>query len=112
MKERGVREWRFAWRPITIPGLVTNRVIILGTSLESYSLEHVETSWRGALCRLRCCWCGTPGCFARHGSYEKYLYDELIRILRLCCRGCGWTHPLIPTLSVPRSSVGTAEVHS
>ena len=50
----GGREWRFAWRRITVPGPVTNRIIILGTSLETYSPEDVETAWRGAVCSARC----------------------------------------------------------
>jgi hypothetical protein len=97
--------------PFTIPGPTTNRIIILGISLEIYSLKNVESSWRTLVRRLRCCWCATQGSFVRHGSYEKYLYDELIPILRVRCRGCGRTHSLIPCFSVPGSSVGSAELH-
>jgi len=45
-----------------------------------------------------------------HSSYEKYLYAQPITILRLRCRGCGRTHAVIPSWSLPDTSVGTAEV--
>ena len=45
-----------------------------------------------------------------HSSYQKYLYEQLITILRLRCRGCGRTHAAIPSWSLPDTSVGTAEV--
>ena len=45
-----------------------------------------------------------------HSSYQKYLYEQRITILRLRCRGCGRTHAVIPSWSLPDTSVGTAEV--
>ena len=45
-----------------------------------------------------------------HGSYQKYLYEQRITIVRLRCRGCGRTHAVIPSWSLPDTSVGTAEV--
>ena len=45
-----------------------------------------------------------------HSSYEKYLYEQRITIRRLRCHGCGHTHAVIPSWSLPDTSVGTAEV--
>ena len=57
---------------------------------------------------------GCPACgstrLGQHSSYQKYLYEQLITILRLRCRGCGRTHAVIPSWSLPDTSVGSAEV--
>ena len=47
--------------------------------------------------------------FVRHATYEKYYYAESIGILRLKCTGCGVTHAVIPSFSLPGTSIGTAE---
>ena len=91
---------------------VTIRIIILGISRKIYSLKVVERTWRTEVCRHRCCWCGTLGCFTRHGRYKKYLYEQLIGILRVRCKCCARTHALIPEFSIPWSSFGADEVHS
>lgn len=53
--------------------------------------------------------CSERGSFARHGTYAKYYYAEQIRILRLRCRGCRRTHALLPSFSLPGTSIGTEE---
>ena len=57
---------------------------------------------------------GCPACggtrLGQRSSYQKYLYEQLITILRLRCRGCGRTHAVIPSWSLPDTSVGSAEV--
>lgn len=52
------------------------------------------------------------GRFARHGFYEKYHYQRLIPILRVRCRECRKTHALIPSFSVPGTSIGLDELES
>ena len=52
------------------------------------------------------------GRFSRHGVYEKYHYSRLISILRVRCQRCRKTHALIPTFSVPGTSIGMAEIES
>lgn len=47
---------------------------------------------------------------SRHAQYEKYYYSELIRILRVRCEVCGTTHAVIPSFSLPGTSVGTDDV--
>ena len=58
---------------------------------------------------LRCPACGSTR-LGHHSSYQKYLYEQPVMILRLRCRGCGRTHAVIPSWSLPDTSVGTAEV--
>ena len=60
---------------------------------------------------LRCPACDSER-MGHHSSYQKYLYEQRITILRLRCRGCGRTHAVIPSWSLPDTSVGTAEVES
>ena len=47
-----------------------------------------------------------------HASYVKYLYDEQIIIIRLLCKKCKITHALIPSFSLPGTSIGTMEAES
>ena len=58
---------------------------------------------------MGCAACGSTR-LGQHSSYQKYLYEQLITILRLRCRGCGRTHAVIPSWSLPDTSVGSAEV--
>jgi hypothetical protein len=44
--------------------------------------------------------------------YEKYLYVTCVPILRVRCRSCGRTHALIPSFSLPGTSLGTIEVEA
>jgi hypothetical protein len=58
-----------------------------------------------------------PGCsksehLVYHASYKKYYYDKLIVIVRLLCTCCGITHAIIPSFSLPGTSIGTAEAES
>jgi hypothetical protein len=45
----------------------------------------------------------------RHAVYRKYYYDEQIEILRVRCRGCRVTHAIMPSFSLPNTSIGTDE---
>lgn len=45
----------------------------------------------------------------RHGVYEKYLFFTRLPILRLRCRSCRRTHALMPSFSLPGTSLGTVE---
>ena len=58
---------------------------------------------------MGCAACGSTR-LGHHSSYQKYLYEQPITILRLRCRGCGRTHAVIPSWSLPDTSVGSAEV--
>ena len=58
---------------------------------------------------MSCPACGQEGCLRRHGSYHKYHFQQSIAIVRVRCRRCRCTHALIPSFSLPGSSVGAAE---
>jgi len=64
------------------------------------------------LSSLGCC----PSCkscnFKKHATYFKYYYNEQIQILRVRCLGCKRTHALIPSFSLPGTSLGTAETET
>jgi hypothetical protein len=44
-----------------------------------------------------------------HACYAKYYYRERLMILRCICRNCRVTHAVIPSFSLPGTSIGTAE---
>jgi len=48
-----------------------------------------------------------------HATYSKHLYTELIDIHRVRCQNinCFRTHAIIPSFSVPGSSIGTRELN-
>jgi hypothetical protein len=52
------------------------------------------------------------GRFARHGHYHKYHYREQIQILRVRCRRCAVTHAVLPSFSLPGTSIGTEEAEA
>ena len=92
------------------PGLPsTSRILILDIAQEGYHFAEFRESWQGLLQGARCPACGGTR-LGHHSSYQKYLYEQPITILRLRCRGCGRTHAVIPSWSLPDTLVGTAEV--
>lgn len=46
---------------------------------------------------------------ARHAVYRKYYYEQQIEILRVRCLSCGVTHAVMPSFSLPNTSIGTEE---
>ena len=69
----------------------------------------MRDDWTSLLEGARCPACNSQR-LGHHSSYQKYLYEQPITILRLRCRGCGRTHAVLPSWSLPDTSVGTAEV--
>jgi hypothetical protein len=97
----------------TLPGFPqTTAVILLDISAKDYSFSWLESDWRGVLVRRRCPNCRETGRFARHAVYRKYHFQAQIEILRVRCRGCRVTHALIPSFSLPGTSIGTAEAEA
>jgi hypothetical protein len=47
--------------------------------------------------------------FKPHGVYRKYYYSERINIFRVRCECCGRTQSVIPSFSLPDTSIGTKE---
>jgi len=56
-----------------------------------------------------CAACGARGRYAAHGSYLKYHYQDKVKIFRVRCRHCRQTHAVIPSFSLPGTSIGTGE---
>jgi len=92
--------------PASLP---PSTIVILEISREDYRFGELRDDWTSLLEGLRCPACGSTR-LGHHSSYQKYLYEQPIMILRLRCRGCGRTHAVIPSWSLPDTSVGTAEV--
>lgn len=60
-------------------------------------------------------WC--PACaeyvdLKIHCSYFKYYYNNSIQILVVKCTNCGTYHAVIPSFSLPGTSLGTVEVEN
>jgi hypothetical protein len=70
----------------------------------------VERTWRERIGCTPCPACSASGQLVRHGVYEKYLYFACIPILRVRCRSCRCTHAVIPSFSLPGTSLGTVAV--
>jgi hypothetical protein len=45
----------------------------------------------------------------RHAVYRKYHFEQQIEILRVRCLSCGVTHAIMPSFSLPNTSIGTEE---
>lgn len=58
---------------------------------------------------MACPACGCVG-LKPHARYSKYHRNRLIDIVRVLCTGCGITHALIPSFSLPDSSHDTEDV--
>lgn len=81
------------------------KVIILLISIEIYSQYSLPQDLSSFIC---------PACrcryFKYHSKYTKYHYNETIVIYVLKCQGCKKHHALIPSFSLPGTSLGTKEV--
>jgi hypothetical protein len=45
----------------------------------------------------------------RHAVYRKYYFEQQIEILRVLCLNCRVTHAIMPSFSLPNTSIGTTE---
>ena len=57
----------------------------------------------------RCPSCGAIGRMNRHAVYRKYHYESHVPILRVRCTACKVTHAIMPSFSLPGTSIGTCE---
>ena len=58
---------------------------------------------------MACPACGCVG-LKLHARYAKYHRNRRIDIVRVICHGCGITHALIPSFSLPDSSHDSVDV--
>lgn len=56
--------------------------------------------------------CQAVGVLKRHACYWKYYYAQPLHILRCICGHCGVTHAIIPSFSLPGTSIGTEEAEA
>jgi hypothetical protein len=87
-------------------------VIVIDILRRDYSVSRFEASWPELLRDEACPACGTVGLFGLHARYRKYHYRERIGILRVRCWGCRRTHALMPSFSLPGTSIGTKEAEA
>lgn len=87
-------------------------VIVFGIGRRDYSISGLESSWAELLKHEACPACGQVGQFGLHARYRKYHYRERIGILRVRCWGCRRTHALMPSFSLPGTSIGTKEAEA
>jgi len=93
-----------------MPGTQKKTIILIDISEENYSFAELYHTIIARVIGCRCPNCGEVGWYRRHAWYEKYHYTQLIKIVRIKCRSCGTTHAVIPSFSLPGTSVGTEEV--
>jgi hypothetical protein len=91
---------------------ISSTVIVIDIGRADYSFASVKIDWANLLKTQRCACCATVGRFARHGDYHKYHYQEQIRILRVRCRRCAVTHAVLPSFSLPGTSIGIQEAEA
>lgn len=83
---------------------------IFDCTQENYKGYFSQSLFISFLAAARCPCCYIVGGFSFHGTYEKYLYEQKIRIQRVRCRKCRITHAIIPEFSVPGRSCGSYQV--
>lgn len=86
--------------------LRTVTIILIDIAFKNYSIDsvirHLKSSSFSGICFF--CKCRK---IKIHGTYRKYFYQTLIPILRVKCEVCGKTHALMPSFSLPGTSIGT-----
>lgn len=68
-------------------------------SLETYLAagNPFDVVCRPKLCRR----CGRRECFHRHGTYKRYVEDELVKVARFICSACRLQVSLLPAFVLP-----------
>jgi hypothetical protein len=97
-------------RPPDLP--LSDAVLIIDISHTEYNLTRIEADWASLTEGTQCPCCQSGQGFVRHGVYLKYHYQQQIGILRVRCRCCGVTHAIIPSFSLPGTSIGIPQAES
>jgi len=87
-------------------------IIILYIQREVYDFEKVRSEFVVLFCSFPCPACQVAGALKKHASYWKYYYAQSLQILRCICVNCGVTHAIIPSFSLPGTSIGTQEAEA
>lgn len=94
------------------PSLALHSIIIIDIQKKDYHFHLFVDQWAEHVGVLICPACGAVDCLQKHAFYRKHYYQEQIQILRVRCSTCGTTHAIIPSFSLPGTSVGTKEVET
>jgi len=92
------------------PAFQKDAIIILLIEKNVYSFTRIRDDFFILFCSTRCPACQFIGTLRRHAHYQKYYYRERIYILRCICAICRVTHAIIPSFSLPGTSIGTTDV--
>ncbi len=77
---------------------------------ESYNFNKLVKDFYELFSNTICPACRQAGSLKKHAKYKKYYYSEHIHIFRCLCTYCRTTHAIIPSFSLPGTTVGTEEV--
>jgi hypothetical protein len=91
------------------PASQTSEFIVLYIRLAVYDFEKLSVQFVRRFGTHACPACQSAGTLKKHAWYSKYYYTRSIRILRCICAACGVTHAIIPSFSLPGTSIGTEE---
>jgi len=84
------------------------KILAYNITPEQYNFQYLKDNWSKCITNYYC-----PACksidLKNHAQYIKYYYSKRIQILRLRCKACRRTHAVIPSFSLPGTSIGTAE---
>jgi hypothetical protein len=92
------------------PALKNTVIIIFYIHKESYNFNKLLKDFYKLFSNTICPACGKTRVLKKHAKYKKYYYTVQIPILRCKCIYCKTTHAIIPSFSLPGTSVGTKEV--
>ncbi|MFW6139337.1 MAG: hypothetical protein ACOC7U_09200 [Spirochaetota bacterium] len=87
----------------------TTTIIILYIQKIVYNFEKLLNEFYNHFADYPCPACQAAGYLRVHASYDKYYYTEPLKILRCMCTNCGTTHAIIPSFSLPGTSIGTQD---
>jgi hypothetical protein len=88
-----------------------NIIIIYVYLIQFYNPECIRNGF-SSIAEIVCPCCKDAGHLVYHATYEKYYYGVRIMIIRVLCTHCGITHAIIPSFSLPGTSIGTEEAEN
>jgi hypothetical protein len=91
------------------PASQTSEFIVLYIQQDVYDFEKLSVQFVHRFGIHACPACQSVGTLKKHAWYSKYYYTRSIRILRCICTACVITHAIIPSFSLPGTSIGTEE---
>ncbi|MBN1834994.1 MAG: hypothetical protein JW820_04030 [Spirochaetales bacterium] len=94
------------------PALKNSGIIILYVERDVYDFETVHSEFGVLFSCSPCPACQAVGVLGRHACYWKYYYAQRLHVLRCICGNCRVTHAIIPSFSLPGTSIETQEAET